>query len=122
MRGIGSKQNTGVSKADSESSHIWLKTKLRIDSEILRIDPESLERESRCIDFFSPTPSFYVAVLVVLSGFWLVACLQIVKRAYSQFYNFFWFVDMVEVTPSMKVCSIIANFIRHRFLFFFFFF
>ncbi len=51
--GIGSKQNTGVSKENSESSHIWLKTKLRIDSEILRIDPESLERESRCIDFFS---------------------------------------------------------------------
>ncbi len=31
---------------------IWLKTKLKIDSEILRIDPESLERESRCIDLF----------------------------------------------------------------------
>ncbi len=41
--GIGSKQNKGVSKANSASSHIWLKTKLRIDSEILRI--ESLERE-----------------------------------------------------------------------------
>ncbi len=26
-------------------AHIWLETKLRIDSEILRIDPESLERE-----------------------------------------------------------------------------
>ncbi len=40
--GIGSKQNMGVSKANSASSHIWLKTKLRIDSEfeILRIDPE----------------------------------------------------------------------------------
>ncbi len=46
----GSKQHTGVSKANSSSSHIWLKTKLRIYSEILRIDPESLERESRCID------------------------------------------------------------------------
>ncbi len=55
-RGIGSKQNMGVSKANSASSHIWLKTKLRINSEILRIDPESLERESLCIDgsiFFS---------------------------------------------------------------------
>ncbi len=52
-RGIGSKQNAGVSKANSASSHIWLKTKLIIDSEILRIDPVSLERESRCIDFFS---------------------------------------------------------------------
>ncbi len=31
---IGSKQKTGVSKA-AQSSHIWLKTKLRIDSEIL---------------------------------------------------------------------------------------
>ncbi len=41
----------------AESSHIWLKTKLRIDSEILRIDPESLERESRWIDFFPPTPN-----------------------------------------------------------------
>ncbi len=51
-RGIGSKQNTGVSKANSASSHIWLKTKLRIDSKILRIDPESLERELRCIYFF----------------------------------------------------------------------
>ncbi len=30
----GSKQNTGVCKANSASSHIWLKTKLRIDSEI----------------------------------------------------------------------------------------
>ncbi len=28
----------------------WLKTELRIASEILRIDPASLERESRCID------------------------------------------------------------------------
>ncbi len=37
--GIGSKQNTGISKANLASSHIWLKTKLRIDSEILRIDP-----------------------------------------------------------------------------------
>ncbi len=55
--GIGSKQNTGVSKANSASSHIWLKTKLRID-------PESLERESRCIDasIFSPTPSVTVTV------------------------------------------------------------
>ncbi len=35
---------------NSASSHIWLKTKLRINSEILRIDPESLERELRCID------------------------------------------------------------------------
>ncbi len=34
-------------------SHFWLKTKLWIDSEILRIDPESLERESRWIFFFS---------------------------------------------------------------------
>ncbi len=38
--GIGSKQNTGVSKANSASSHIWLKT----------ISSDSLERESRCID------------------------------------------------------------------------
>ncbi len=51
VRGIGSKQNTSVSKANSASSHICLKTKLRIYSEILRIDPESLERESQCIDF-----------------------------------------------------------------------
>ncbi len=43
--GIGSKQNTGVFKANSASPHIWLKIKLRIDS-----DPELLERESRCID------------------------------------------------------------------------
>ncbi len=59
--GIGSKQNTGVSKANTASSHIWLKTKLRIDSEILRLDPESLERESRRIDgsIFSPTPSVF---------------------------------------------------------------
>ncbi len=48
--GIGNKQNTGVSKANSASSHIWLKTMLRIYSDILRIDPESLERELRCID------------------------------------------------------------------------
>ncbi len=56
--GIGSKQNTCVSKANSASSHIWLKTKLRIDSEILRIDPESLKRESWCIDgsIFSSHP------------------------------------------------------------------
>jgi len=53
VRGIGSKQHTGVSKANSASSPIWLKTKPRMDSEILRIDPESLERESRCIDFSS---------------------------------------------------------------------
>ncbi len=33
-------------QANSASSHIWLKTKLRIDSEILRIDPELLEKES----------------------------------------------------------------------------
>ncbi len=39
VRGIGSKQNTGVSKANSASTHIWLKTNLRIDR-------ESLERES----------------------------------------------------------------------------
>ncbi len=52
--GIGSKQNTGVSKENSASSHIWLKTKLRIDSDIFRIDPESLERESRWIDLFLP--------------------------------------------------------------------
>ncbi len=52
--GNESKQNTGVSNKNSASSHIWLKTKLRIDSEILRIDPESLERESRWIDFFLP--------------------------------------------------------------------
>ncbi len=49
MSGIRSKPNMGVSKANSVSSHICLKTKLRIDSEILRIDPESFERESRCI-------------------------------------------------------------------------
>ncbi len=36
----------GVSKANSASSLIWLKTKPRIDSEILTIDPESFERES----------------------------------------------------------------------------
>ncbi len=61
--GIGSKQNTCVSKANSASSHIWLKTKLIIDSEILRIDPESLERELRCMDgsIFSPTPIVYWA-------------------------------------------------------------
>ncbi len=43
---------------NSALSHIWLKTKLRIDSEILKIDPESLERESGCIDgsICSPTP------------------------------------------------------------------
>ncbi len=41
----------GCSKANSALSHIWLKTKLRIHSEILRIDPESLERESRWINF-----------------------------------------------------------------------
>ncbi len=59
VSGIGSKQNTGFSKANSASSQIWLKTKLRIDYEILIIDPESLERESRCIDgsIFSPTPN-----------------------------------------------------------------
>ncbi len=39
-------QHTGVSKANSAPSHIWLKTKLRIDSEIQRIDSESLESES----------------------------------------------------------------------------
>ncbi len=47
------KQNTGVSKANTASSHIWLKTKLRIHSEILRIPPESLESKSRCIYLFS---------------------------------------------------------------------
>ncbi len=54
--GIGIKQNMGVSKANSASMPIWLKTKLRIDSEKLKTDRESLERESRCIDgsiFFS---------------------------------------------------------------------
>ncbi len=63
--GIGSKQNTGFSKANSASSQIWLKTKLRIDYEILIIDPESLERESRCIDgsIFSPTPNLlFIAI------------------------------------------------------------
>ncbi len=52
------KQNTGVSKANTASSHIWLKTKLRIHSEILRIPPESLESKSRCIDgsIYSPNP------------------------------------------------------------------
>ncbi len=54
--GIGSKQHTGVSKANSASSHIWLKTELRIDSEILRIDPESLEKESEWINFFPLPP------------------------------------------------------------------
>ncbi len=39
--GIGSKLNTGVSKVNSASSHIWLKTKLIIASETLRIDRES---------------------------------------------------------------------------------
>ncbi len=47
---IGSKQNMAVYKAKSASSYIWLKTKLRIDSEILRLDPESSERESRWIE------------------------------------------------------------------------
>ncbi len=42
-----SQQNTGVSKANSASSPIWLKTKLRID-------PELLERESRWINYFLP--------------------------------------------------------------------
>ncbi len=51
----------GFSRANSASSHFWLKTKLRIDSEILRIDPESLERESRWIDFF---PTFKVRLEV----------------------------------------------------------
>ncbi len=37
-------------KQNSASSHIWLKTKLRIDSENLRIDPELLEnRDGSCI-------------------------------------------------------------------------
>ncbi len=60
--GIWSKQNTGVSKANSASLHIWLKTKLRIDSEIFIIDPESLKKESGCIDgsVFSPTPTAYM--------------------------------------------------------------
>ncbi len=35
--GIGSKQNTCVYKVNSVSSHIWLKTKLRINSEILNL-------------------------------------------------------------------------------------
>ncbi len=47
--GIGNKQT--VSKANTASLHIWLK---KINSEILRIDPKSLERDSRCIDFFLP--------------------------------------------------------------------
>ncbi len=44
------------------SSHICLKTKLRIDSEIFIIDPESLKKESGCIDgsVFSPTPTAYM--------------------------------------------------------------
>ncbi len=33
--GIGSKQNTGISKANSASSHIWLKTKLRTKLRII---------------------------------------------------------------------------------------
>ncbi len=66
VRGIGSKQNTGVSKANSASSYIWWKTKLRIDSEILTIDRVSFERKSRCIDgsIFSPTPSGHPVALV----------------------------------------------------------
>ncbi len=62
--GIGSKQNTGVSKSNLASSHIWLKTKLRIDSEILRIYLESLEREPRCIDesIFSPNPYIFINI------------------------------------------------------------
>ncbi len=56
--GIVSKQNTGVSKANSASSHIWLKTKLRIDSEILRIDPESFKNAMH--QYFSPTPNIYI--------------------------------------------------------------
>ncbi len=36
-------------KSNSVSSFTWLKSKPRIDSEILRIDPESFERESPCI-------------------------------------------------------------------------
>ncbi len=55
--GIGSKQNTGVSKANSALSHIWLKTKLRIDSEILRIDQQSLERITMH-QFFLPPLGF----------------------------------------------------------------
>ncbi len=50
VRENGSKRQTGVSKANSVSSHIWLKTKLRIDSEILSW------RENRDGSLFSPTP------------------------------------------------------------------
>ncbi len=62
--GIGSKQQTGVFKANSASSHILLKIKLRIDSEILRIDPESLERESWCIDGSIQTGGWAAGCLV----------------------------------------------------------
>ncbi len=57
--GIGSKQNTGVSKANSASSHIWLKTKLRIDpwnsQNRSRIVGERIAMH-RCIDFFFLPP------------------------------------------------------------------
>ncbi len=46
VRGIGSKQNTCVSKANSASSHIWLKTELRIVGERIVMHP--------WIDFFLP--------------------------------------------------------------------
>ncbi len=54
--GIGSKQNPGVSKANYSSSHIWLKTKLRINSEL--IQNRWRENHDALMDFFfSPTPS-----------------------------------------------------------------
>ncbi len=63
--GIGSKHNTGVSKANSASSHIWLKTKLRIDSEILRIQNRWRESRDASMDhFFSLTPTAHVGLPV----------------------------------------------------------
>ncbi len=63
--GIGRKQNTGVSKANQVASHIWLKTKLRIDSEIITIDPETLKRESRCIDgYIFPPTHIYIYIYI----------------------------------------------------------
>ncbi len=49
-----------VSKANSASSHIWLKTKLRIDSEILRIVGERIAMDR----FFSPTPNIYTVKII----------------------------------------------------------
>ncbi len=47
--------------------HMWGKTKLRIDSEMFRINSESLKREMRCIreSIYSPTPNIYIYILVL---------------------------------------------------------